>query len=100
MRKREYKPLRRRLKALETVKIMLSNLTFASQVAIVSSQIMPTRFEKGGVLNNNANDFFDVSDISEERNSKRKLICEMVANQAKQTSKQLKHLSKINSINA
>lgn len=100
MRKREYKPLRRRLKALETVKLMFNTSLFASQVAMVSSQIMPTRFEKGGVLNKNANDFFEVSDIPEERKSKEQIISEMLIQQAKQTSKQLTNLAKINLINA
>lgn len=98
MRKREYKPLRKRLKALETVKFMLNTSLFASQVAMVSSQPIPPKFEKGGVLNQN--DFFEVSDIQEERNEKQRLIAEMVISQAKYTSKQLKHLDKINSINA
>ena len=100
MRKREYKPLRRRLKALETIKLMLNTSLFASKVAMVSSQPIPPKFEKGGVLNKNANDFFEVLDIPEERNSKQKLIAEMVIRQAKQTVKQVNHLAKINSINA
>lgn len=100
MRKREYKPLRKRLRALETAKLMLNTSLFASQVAMVSSQPIPPKFEKGGVLNKNANDFFEISDIPEERKSKQKLIAEMVIRQAKHTVKHVNHLAKINSINA
>lgn len=78
MRKREYKPLRARLKALETVKLMLSNLTFASQVAMVSSQPIKPNCIVGS------------------ENEKQKLIAHMVVNHAKYTAKQLNHLAKIN----
>lgn len=75
MRKREYKLLRRRLRALETVKLMLNTSLFASKLSIVNSQM-------------------------KDKKEKEKLIAEMVIWQEKHTVKQVNNLAKINSINA